>query len=51
MADDTTERDRYRRLPAPIRLEDTVATQDAEPVPDPEGGQDTETRFMLRYAG
>jgi hypothetical protein len=45
------ERRDYRRLPDPVRLEDTIATQDAGPPPDPEGGQDPERDFMLRYAG
>ena len=41
----------YRRLPDPVRLEDTVAVKDASPVPDPTSGRDTETEFLLRYAG
>jgi hypothetical protein len=41
----------YRHLPEPVRLEDTVATTDTRPVPDPHAGRDTETAFMLRYAG
>jgi hypothetical protein len=41
----------YRRLPDPVRLEDTVAVMDASPVPDPTRGRDTETEFLLRYAG
>jgi hypothetical protein len=40
----------YRRLPEPIRVEDTVAIHDADPPPDPTGGRDPETDFMLRYA-
>jgi hypothetical protein len=28
-----------------------VTTQDVEPAPDPRGGRDTETEFMLRNAG
>lgn len=39
-----------RRLPEPVRLEDTVAVHDAAPVPDPHAGQDTERDFMLRYS-
>jgi len=42
---------RYDRLPAPVRLEDTISTKEASPVPDPAGGRDTERDFMLRYAG
>jgi hypothetical protein len=41
----------YRHLPAPIRLEDTVAEVDTRPVPDPDGGIDPETAFVLRNAG
>jgi hypothetical protein len=41
----------YRHLPEPVRLEDTVASVDARPVPDPDGGVDAQTLFMLRYAG
>lgn len=40
----------YRHLPEPIRLEDTVATTDTEPVPDPDGGRDPHRDFMLRNA-
>lgn len=40
---------RFRRLPEPVRLEDTIATQDADPLPDPEAGRDTDTDFLLRY--
>jgi hypothetical protein len=28
-----------------------VATQEVEPAPDPQGGRDTETEFVLRNAG
>jgi len=41
----------YTRLPEPIRLADTITSQDTVPVPDPEGGRDSERDFMLRYAG
>ncbi len=34
-----------------VRPEDMVSTQDVEPGRDPLGGRDTETEFMLRYAG
>ena len=40
---------RYRRLPESIRLEDTVATQESGPPPDPNAGRDPETDFTLRY--
>ena len=41
----------YRELPEPIRLEDTIATQETRDAPDPVMGRDTETEFMLRNAG
>ncbi len=44
-------RSRFRRLPDPVRLEDTVETKEATPAPDPAGGRDGERDFMLRYAG
>ena len=43
--------ERYRHLPPPVRLEDTVAVKETDPAPDPEGGRDPERDFMLRYAG
>jgi hypothetical protein len=44
-----TDPDRFRKLPARIRLEDTVTTFDVEPVPDPERGHDTDRDFLIRY--
>ncbi len=41
--------ERFKHLPKPVKLEDTVASQDMEPVPDPEGGQDTDRAFLIRY--
>ncbi len=41
---------RFERLPEPVRLEDTVASQDTSPPPDPEAGRDTDRDFLLRYA-
>jgi hypothetical protein len=41
----------FTRLPEPVRIADTVTSQDVEPPPDPQGGRDTETDFMLRNAG
>lgn len=49
--DDQLTSNRYRVLPEPVRLEDTIATKDTDPVPDPQRGRDTERDFMLRYAG
>ena len=42
---------RYKRLPARVRAEDTVETKDTRVPPDPEGGRDTDRDFMIRYAG
>jgi hypothetical protein len=36
-------------LPDRVDPKDLVATQATEPPPDPEGGRNTETDFMLRY--
>jgi hypothetical protein len=41
--------DRFKHLPEPIRLQDTVTSQETSPVPDPEGGRNTDTDFILRY--
>ncbi|MDX6277545.1 MAG: hypothetical protein QOJ72_1673 [Nocardioidaceae bacterium] len=40
---------RFSRLPARIRLEDTITTCDVDPVPDPERGHDTDRDFLIRY--
>lgn len=40
---------RFRSLPEPVRLEDTVALVAASDERDPKAGRDTETEFMLRY--
>ena len=45
----TPDKDRFKHLPKPIRVEDTVTTADTQPVPDPEGGRDTERDFLIRY--
>jgi len=42
-------RGRFSKLPTRIRLEDTVTTCDVDPVPDPEGGRDTDREFLIRY--
>jgi hypothetical protein len=44
-------REDYQHLPAAIRLEDTIAEVDTRPVPDPDGGLNPETIFVLRNAG
>ena len=41
--------ERFKQLPEHIRLEDTITSQDVEPVPDPEGGMDTDRAFLIRY--
>lgn len=42
--------DRFRELPKPIPLQDTVAEVDTRPVPDPDGGRNPDTDFLIRYA-
>jgi hypothetical protein len=42
---------RFSHLPKPVRLEDTVATQEASPHPGVDESRDPERDFMLRYAG
>jgi hypothetical protein len=42
--------ERWKRLPEPIKLEDTREIHEAAPVPDPQAGRDTERDFMLRWA-
>ena len=34
-----------------VRPEEMVTTQEVDPAPDPRGGRDTDTEFMLRNAG
>ncbi len=34
-----------------VRPEEMTTTQQVTPAPDPQGGRDTETEFMLRHAG
>ncbi|WP_332642312.1 hypothetical protein [Aeromicrobium sp.] len=41
--------ERFKHLPEPVKLEDTITSQDVEPVPDPEGGMDTDRAFLIRY--
>lgn len=43
--------ERYKRLPAPIKLEDTVESQETEPARDPDGGRNPDRDFMIRYSG
>jgi hypothetical protein len=49
MSDEQTDpTTRYKVLPEPVRLEDTVVGVETQPVPDPTMGRDTETEFMFR---
>jgi hypothetical protein len=41
----------YTRLPESIDVSATVASQETAPPPDPESGKNTDTEFMIRYAG
>ena len=40
---------RWASLPEPIRLADTITSQETIPARDPRMGRDTETEFMLRH--
>jgi hypothetical protein len=42
---------RFKRLPEPVKLEDTVESQETDAARDPEGGRDTDRDFMIRYSG
>lgn len=42
---------RFTKLPEPVRLEDTVESQETDVARDPEGGRDTDRDFMIRYSG
>ena len=41
----------FTKLPARVPPEALVTTQPASDAPDPQGGRDTETEFVLRNAG
>jgi hypothetical protein len=43
--------ERFKHLPEPVKLEDTVESQETEPARDPDGGRDPERDFMIRYSG
>lgn len=49
MAADPDPANRFARLPARIRLEDTVGMVDTRDVPDPEAGRNTDRDFLIRY--
>lgn len=38
----------YRRLPAAVSLDETIATVDVDPVPDPEAGRNVDQHRALR---
>jgi hypothetical protein len=40
---------RFKVLPLPVKLEDTIASQEVRDAPDPEAGRDTDRDFLLRY--
>ncbi len=40
----------YRELPEPIRLDETITSQEASDPPDPTMGRDAETEWLLRNA-
>ena len=42
---------RFRFLPEHVKLEDTIATQDTDPPPDPTLGRDADLAWLLRTAG
>jgi hypothetical protein len=42
---------RFKKLPEPIKLEDTVETKETRDARDPEDGRDTDRDFMIRYSG
>ena len=46
---DRPQSSRFSKLPRRVRLEDTVTSLDTEPVPDPDGGRDTDRDFLIRY--
>lgn len=43
--------DYFKHLPEPVDLEETVETVETDDAPDPEGGRNPQTDFMLRYSG
>lgn len=41
----------FTTLPEPVRLEDTVTTQDSREAPSPTMGRDADTEWLLRNSG
>jgi hypothetical protein len=50
-ADTTPDPERFKKLPEPVRLEDTVESKDTRTARDPEAGHDTDRDFMIKYSG
>jgi len=48
---DTPDAERFKKLPEPIKLEDTVETHDVEPLRAEKTLDEIERAQMLRYAG
>jgi hypothetical protein len=44
-------REKYKQLPPPVRVDDTVTSQETWPARDPEGGRNTDRDFEIRNAG
>ena len=42
---------KYAKLPAQVRPEDMISSQEARPQPTEKGEHDRETEFLLRTAG
>lgn len=42
---------KFRKLPASVKIEDTIAQVDVRYAPDPESGRNTDRDFLLRNAG
>jgi len=38
----------FRELPEPIRLDETITSQEAFDAPDPNAGRDADTEWLLR---
>lgn len=51
IAEPAADSQRFKRLPDPVKSEDTVESQDTTVARDPEGGRDTDRDFMIRYSG
>ncbi len=39
----------HRHLPEPVRIEDTITSQDVVEAPDPTMGRDVETEWLLKF--